>query len=226
MSVVSLRPLFDAGRLWQGASTLDIPTHPTGFSALDTALSGGGWPAHMLIELLTDCPASLPIQCILPSWQQHQDTRWIALINPPAMPSAEGFQHAGLNPEQIDVIDAGEDTAWTLEQLSRSPVMHSLLAWCPKPWSHTQLRRLQLACQQGETQLFLIRELSCAQQPSPAPVRIQLKKHRRHLAINILKQPGRQASQRIQISAHVPWTDAPPPRTRQTTQPQQIGITH
>ena len=226
MSVVSLRPLFDAGRLWQGASILDIPTHPTGFSALDTALSGGGWPAHMLIELLTDCPASLPIQCILPSWQQHQDTRWIALINPPAMPSAEGFQHAGLNPEQIDVIDAGEDTAWTLEQLSRSPVMHSLLAWCPKPWSHTQLRRLQLACQQGETQLFLVRELSCAQQPSPAPVRIQLKKHRRHLAINILKQPGRQASQRIQISAHVPWTDAPPPRTRQTTQPQQIGITH
>jgi protein ImuA len=142
------------------------------------------------------------------------------------MPSAEGFQHAGLNPEQIDVIDAGEDTAWTLEQLSRSPVMHSLLAWCPKPWSHTQLRRLQLACQQGETQLFLVRELSCAQQPSPAPVRIQLKQHRRHLAINILKQPGRQASQRIQISAHVPWTDAPPPRTRQTTQPQQIGITH
>jgi cell division inhibitor SulA len=226
MSAVSLRPLFDAGRLWQGASNLDIPTHSTGFGALDTALSGGGWPAHMLIELLTDCPASLPIQCILPCWQHHQDTRWVALINPPATPSAEGLQQNGLNPERVDVIDAGKDTAWTLEQLSRSPVIHSILAWSLTSWSHTQLRRLQLACQQSETQLFLVREPGCVQQPSPAPVRVQLMQHQRHLAIEILKQPGRQTCQRVHVPVHAPWTDAPPPRTRQTTQPQQIGVTH
>ena len=226
MSVTSLRSLFDAGRLWQGASTPDIPVRTTGFQPLDSALSAGGWPAHLLIEILTDQPESLPIQCVLPSWQQYQDTRWLGLINPPAMPSAEGLQQAGIPPEKIDLVNAGTDTPWALEQLCRSPVMCSVLAWHDETLSHTQLRRLQLACQQGETQLFLVRESNAQRQPSPAPLRIQLAQSATDLAIQILKQPGRHTQQQLTVALTHPWSHTPPPRSRRTSQPQTIQQRH
>ena len=49
-----LRPLFDAGQLWQGNTETTIEVTDTGFPELNIQLCGQGWPAHMLIEFLTD----------------------------------------------------------------------------------------------------------------------------------------------------------------------------
>ena len=94
-----LRPLFDAGKLWQGSTKTAIEVTDTGFPELNQHFSGHGWPAHMLIEILTDDLLSAPMQCAFATWTRQQDARWIALANPPLSPCTERFMQEGIDPQ-------------------------------------------------------------------------------------------------------------------------------
>ncbi|MDC1319093.1 hypothetical protein N8Y93_00200 [Litorivicinus sp.] len=215
MKAISLQSLIDDGRLWKGGSSPEIAIRSSGFQALDQSLAGGGWPAHMLIEILTSSPEELPMQCILKTWQLHQDERWYVLVNPPYQPCAEGLIQANLKPEQIDLIRANpKDTSWCLEQMAGSPAIASILAWGIEKIRTPQLRRLQLACQQARTQLFLIRPLNARANASPAPLRAQLHKIDSGFTIEIFKQPAANAHPIIEIKNDLEWLLKPAPAMR------------
>ena len=221
MQHTSLRPLFDAGRLWKGNATLALPVTATGIDALNASLTGGGWPAHMLIEWLTDQPESLPIECVLRTWRQHQDNRRLVLVNPPHRPCAEALMQQGLHPEQIDCIrSSAADSAWCLEQLAQSACIASVIAWSEAINQTTQLRRLQLACQQGQTQLFLIRDNAARRQASPAPIRAQLTKTTDHSTIEVFKQPGASGKAPVSIPQVLDWVRHISPAQRKITNHQ------
>lgn len=227
METTSLRPLFDAGRLWKGNATLTLPVTETGLALLNTVLTGGGWPAHMLIEWLTDQPESLPIQCALSTWRYHQDDRWLVLVNPPHRPCAEALLQQGLNIQRVDCIQAADaESAWCLEQLAQSACIASIVAWRTTSYHNTQLRRLQLACQQGQTQLFLVRDSATRTQASPAPVRVQLHQDQDRFAVEVFKQPGASARPPVWISHALEWIHATPPAQRKSATIKALSDVH
>ena len=227
MKTTSLQSLIDAGHLWKGETSINQSITQTGYQSIDQALTSGGWPAHMLIELLTDQHQQLPMQCVLPTWQKYCEARWLALINPPNQPCAEGLLQAGLNIERFDVIyTKPKDTAWCLEQICRSSVMYSVLAWDNQSFTSTQLRRLQLACQYGQTQLFLVRNIRNKAGTSPAPVRVKLTSDRGNFTVEILKQPGAGPRSPIRIETDLNWVNKPHPTQRKTFQYNLIHSLH
>jgi protein ImuA len=64
--------------------------------------------------------------------------------------------------------------------------------WQPRlrKGDHDLLRRLHVAAQAGQTLFFMLRPLSCAREPSPAPLRLTLKSARDGLEIGFLKRRG------------------------------------
>lgn len=221
-----LRPLFDAGKLWQGSTETAIEVTDTGFPELNQHFSGHGWPAHMLIEILTDDLLSAPMQCAFATWTRQQDARWIALANPPLSPCTERFMQEGIDPQKVDVLNVPDDQlAWCLEQLAGAQSIRSLIAWEREPFTPTQLRRLQLACQRGQTQLFLVRSLKHHIQASPAPVRVTMQLLSNGFEITIFKQPGTNARPPLVIPSELHWITKTHPAQRKTSILQEtVGL--
>lgn len=212
-----LRPLFDAGKLWQGNTETTIEVTDTGFPELNAQLCSQGWPAHMLIEFLTDDCFSAPIQCALATWRSQQDARWIAFVNPPLTPCTERLMQEGIDTEKVDIIHVANDQlAWCLEQITLAESTRSVIAWETETLTSTQLRRLQLACQRGHTQLFLIRQPAHRHQASPAPVRAKIDPSVTGFEITIFKQPGTNARPPIVIPSELSWVRKPHPAQRVT----------
>ncbi len=200
MQQSTLKPLFETGRLWQGHSAPQFPVSCSGFTILNQQLTGGGWPAHMLIEWLTDEPVCAPMTLAMATWRQQRDARSLVLLNPPHWPSAEGLWQQGIQPARVDIIQAqSADAGWCLEQLAKADSVASILAWDTAHFETTALRRLQLACQHGNTQLFLVRSPEVRSRPSPAPVRAYLSAHTKGVSLELFKQPGAPARAAVSI---------------------------
>ena len=222
-----LRPLFDAGKLWQGNTETTIETTNTGFPELNAVLSGQGWPAHMLIEILTTDLFAAPIQCALATWKAHRDARWTAFVNPPLRPCTERLMKEGIDPSKVDVLEVPSNQfAWSLEQLANAACTRSILAWEQETLTTTQLRRLQLACQRGGTQLFLVRQPTYRSQASPAPVRVDIETSPTHFDITVFKQPGTNAKPPVMIPSELSWIQKPSPAQRKTAQTQNTPSLH
>jgi len=222
-----LRPLFDAGKLWQGNTETSIEVTDTGFPELNTHLCSQGWPAHMLIEFLTNDFFSAPIQCALATWRSQHDARWIAFVNPPLTPCTERLMQEGIDTEKVDIIDAPTDQfAWCLEHLALAASTRSIIAWEQETLTSTQLRRLQLACQRGQTQLFLVRQLTHRHQASPAPVRVSMNPSITGVEITVFKQPGTNARPPVVVPSEISWIQKPSPARRTTCVIQDSSRLH
>ena len=222
-----LRPLFDAGQLWQGNTETTIEVTDTGFPELNVQLCGQGWPAHMLIEFLTDDFFSAPIQCALATWRSQQDARWIAFVNPPLTPCTERLMQEGIETSKVDIINVTADQfAWCLEQLALAESTRSVIAWETETLTSTQLRRLQLACQRGKTQLFLIRQPTHRHQASPAPVRASINPSTTGFEITIFKQPGTNTKSPVLVPFEFSWIQKPNPARRKTCVIQDSSRLH
>ena len=222
-----LRPLFDAGKLWQGDTKTRFEVTDSGFIELNQALKGHGWPAHMLSEILTEEFDTIPIQCALAPWNMQLDTRWFALVNPPYKPCAERLMQENIKPEKLDVIQTSkQDMPWCLEQLARASSTKSILAWEQDTLTQTQLRRLQLGCQQGETQLFFVRNIKHRTQASPAPTRAVISKVIKGFEISIFKQPGTNSRPPVFVSSDTCWLSQTPPAQRRITMTYQSTDAH
>lgn len=178
---------------------------PTGFSALDHCLPGGGWPRQGLIEVLTDHHGIGELQLLMPALaalcSEEREGGWLAWIAPPYQPYAPALAACGIAIDRVLVVRA-RPAFWAMEQALRSSACSAVLGWCePGELRGMQgLRRLQLAAEQSQCLAVLFRRRQEAAEPSPAVLRVVLEADREGLTVRVVKnRGGRPTSVRLSL---------------------------
>lgn len=165
-------------RVWRGeAPSGTAGVEPSGHTALDRALPGGGWPEAALIEILHAADGLGELRLLLPTLARHTGAgRAVALVAPPYLPNPAAWLQAGIDLRQVHLVDAPPaQAAWASEQCLRAGCLSAVLCW-PRQADERALRRLQVAAASGHTLAFALRPLAAARNPSPAALRLQLER--------------------------------------------------
>ena len=186
MSVSAVSPTFDTGTLprhvaeavWRGTDLggAVARTVPSGFSALDSQLPGGGWPTHSLTELLMPQAALCEWRLLGPALPSLIDSGGrVYLIAPPKQPHVGGLTQLGLSSDQVVWISASTpvDRLWVTEQIVKSDPAGVVLSWLPQARPE-QIRRLQIHAQSCDAPVFLFRPVGTLGDASPAPLRVSV----------------------------------------------------
>ncbi len=199
---MTLEALLKHPALWQGRQRqhCDRETLPTGYSQLDAVLPAHGWPVGALTEIMTASSGIGELSMLMPALRNlTQKQLRVALIAPPYVPYAPALIEAGLQLDQLLVVDA--DTAagpkekekndfWATEQLLRSGIFSAVILWSGRHSSDRTQRRLQLAAEHGKCWAVCYRPEHCAKSASPAGLRMILGQQSRHLCVDIIKNRG------------------------------------
>lgn len=237
--------------LWRGQDRpRAAPTGlPSGFQALDAALSGGGWPSAGLSEVLTQHQGA-GLALLLPLLARlSAGSRWLLWVDPPHVPFAPALAAHGLDLTRILLVRAGADAAWAAEQGLRSGTCAAVLAWTGPLvglsasrahatsahrttvrktgragcWTPAALRRLQLAAADTSTPMLLLRPLAAAGETSPAALRLKVSAHADGLDVGLLKQRGGRPGQRLRLPP--PSSGPPTGQERDHGKGQAVGQT-
>lgn len=175
-------------RLWTGRHRSRLQTVASGHAELDLSLPGGGWPVGTLTEILHGEHGIGEMQLLLPALARLSRSKHIAMIAPPFVVNAPALSSVGAQLSRITVLPQVNDSErnWAAEQCLRSGAYAAVLIWAEQ-MPDRELRRLQLACEQGRALGFMFRNSSYAQQPSAAGLRLQLGPQGQ---IDILKSRG------------------------------------
>jgi hypothetical protein len=180
--------------IWRGDqyAKVAVASVPTGFAALDAQLPGGGWPRAALTELLLNQHGIGELRLLAPALARlSQEEKWLALVAPPHLPYAPGFEALGVNLSRLVIVRTRSDgeSLWATERCLRSGTCAAVIAW-PGVGSERVQRRLQSAAEEGKSFGVVFGPTRQAAQPSPAPLRIQLSASRGRLDLQILKRRG------------------------------------
>lgn len=188
-----LEPLLAHPAIWRGRSVARIATHSTGFTSLDEALPGNGWPLAALTEILTPHPGAGELRLLMPLLRALGSAvppRWVAWIAPPFEPYAPALAAAEVPPERQLVVRTTQPL-WALEQVLDSGACAVALAWVERLHAAThELRRLQLVAQRRGTPAFLFRATQASVQASPAELRIAFEPRIGGARLQLLKSRG------------------------------------
>jgi hypothetical protein len=201
--VASLDTLLEHPALWRGAECArNVPTVPTGFTALDRCLPGGGWPQGALSELIPAMAGIGEFSLLLPACARLTHAgRWVIFIAPPHIPYAPALANAGLDLSRLLLVraEARKDALWALEQALKWPHCGAALAWFDRI-DAASLRRLQLGCERGGSCGFLFVPQAAARNASPAALRLGLAPCADgQLAVHVLKRRGGPLTDPIRI---------------------------
>ena len=202
--------LWQAGQLATTVAQDHASTHSSGFSALDAELTGGGWPRAGLAEILHDQQGLGELQILAPALaaMSMQENRWVAWIQPPAIPYAPALEQRGINSQRMLMIHpkTHADALWAAEQALSCGNCSAVLIWLDEAQlKHQHTRRLQIAAKRGASLACLFRHTDAQQQASAAQLRIALHtpavatNSAQHLQIDIIKRRGGWARQGIEL---------------------------
>lgn len=214
-----LNTLIQDARVWQGHqhNSSTQPAEPTGYQVLDNQLGGLGWPRGALSECLLQAPGIGELTLLMPLMQQlSRAGQTVFWLNPPHTPYAPALASEGVDLQQVVMIHTGShkaDFLWSLENCLRSPVTGLVMAW-PETLATRDIRRLQLAAEAGSNVCVLFRERQCADQNSPAALRLALEPAPQHsLKVEVVKRrgswPGQGCSIAMPQRAELPFPEAP-----------------
>lgn len=180
--------LIDHGVLWKGRGHADAALVETsGWPVLDECM-GGGWPRSALVEILSDANQGLPL--LLPTLARlSQGERWLAWVAPPHLPFAPGLASSGIDLQKlllVQEVDA-EQRLWAAEQALKSARCAVVLLW-PQRIQAAQIRRLQLAAEQGQCIGVLFRGLGDTRQSSPAALRLRVSPSLLGMDVEVIKR--------------------------------------
>jgi len=200
----SVSTIFNHPAIWRGNAlgSVAAPSVPTGFSALDAELPGGGWPAAALTEILPRHEGIGELRLLGPALAALSARgRWLAWIAPPHLPYAPALAAAGVDLARLVVVRTRtpRETLWAAEQALRSNSCGAVLAW-PQTIAWPELRRLQLAAGGTQALAFLFRPPRAAEASSPAALRIALDTCEGDLAARILKRRGAALAQPLRLT--------------------------
>jgi cell division inhibitor SulA/protein ImuA len=191
--------------IWRGSefARTSRPGIASGFAPLDAELPGGGWPCGALTEILPQHEGIGELRILGPALAQlAAQGKFIAWIAPPYLPYAPALAAAGIALERVLIVKPVKDgdSLWAAEQALHSAACGGVLAW-PRDIRFAQLRRLQLAAEDGRCLAVLFRPTQAAREPSPAVLRIALATSAGGLALSILKRRGAPLSRPILLPA-------------------------
>jgi cell division inhibitor SulA/protein ImuA len=190
MSVL-LDKLVQNGRVWRGDQR-QLPAVQRLCSGIDglNELLGGGWPRGALTEILARRVSGISL--LLPVLARlSAEQRWLAWVAPPRLPYAPALAARGVHSERLLMIrrsDPARDL-WAAEQALRSAACAAVLAW-PGSIQDAQVRRLQLAAEQGDCLGVLFRDARAWTQTSPAALRLLVAPEPGGLRVRVLKRRG------------------------------------
>ena len=203
--------LLNQGALWRARELTTLTEAsvatgiPTGFKSLDALLYDRGWPRASLVEILSESPGSGELRLIANGLAElsHQESRWVAWINPPHVPYAPALLGAGIDIDKVLLIHPRnhKEALWSLEQTLRSGTCSAVLAWLNETdLKLPELRRIQLNARQGKTWVTLFRPPAASRAPSPAALRLSVNiKSADKLQLAIIKRRGGWAMKDIAI---------------------------
>jgi hypothetical protein len=191
-----------------GRADVAAPTiEPSGMSALDAALPGGGWQAGTIVELMPTDIGVGELRLIMPALARITNAdRHVALISPPFIPYAPALWQHGVQLNRLLLFRAQtpRDVLWSFEQTLRCKSFGAALAW-PTTIRDRDIRRLQLAAEAGDSIGFLYRPATAAHDASPAAVRLRLQPDQDGvLRIDIIKCRGARGG----ISIHLDFRNS------------------
>jgi hypothetical protein len=200
--------------VWRGGAPAApaAPAAPTGFSGLDTAFPGGGWPAGGLVEVLCRAEGIGELQIALPALAALTAAgHRVAWLAPPYLPYAPALRAAGVHLEHLTVVRAPgrRDALWAAEQALRARSFHALLLWLPRA-SYPELRRLAVAAQGAPGFVLAFRPPEAACESSPAVLRLALQSGPESgLKVCILKRRGAPIEAPLSLAIERPCTERP-----------------
>lgn len=163
--------------IWRGTKAVvrDINGQDTGYPALNDYLVQQGWPQASLIEI--NLPETghgewlllAPALCNNPQGLQ-------ILINPPALPFAQGLIQDGVDLDRLLIINAPakNDFLAAFVEIARAKACSHLLAWQPsQTLNYTEIRKCVLASNEGSGVYWLLRNSRNTPQHSPAHLRLR-----------------------------------------------------
>ena len=177
----------------------------TGFPALDQLL-GGGWPQHNVVELQSH-GACAELQLISKALGQSGSDLLQVWINPPASLCSEYLLQQKRPLHQVLELNAPRsvDALWAAELCLKSGCCMDVLLW-QHSLNLTQLKRLQLAAAQGQSQLYVFRPAQTEQQLLPWALSLLLTPATPGLQVRILKRKGGWQQQEVLL----PWAELYP----------------
>ena len=188
--------------LWRGKQLAhDVTTLSTGYTALDEALPGRGWSLNAVTELIPDINGCGEFSLLLPALATlTQQNHWVVMVDPPWIPYPPALQGHGLAADKILLIRTKnkKESLWACEQILRGIPGGAMLAW-PAALSFTEVRRLQLAAQNGGQTAFLFRKPEAVDTASPAALRLRLTAVGDELNIRVMKCRGQRPMDDIRI---------------------------
>lgn len=219
-----LDQLLRRGDVWRGHSAAfnHKSTLATGHSALDPLLLGNGWPLKSLIEAALPLGKKAPNSSLVPAacWfllgpslraQLTKSDGYLLLLNPPAIPFAQGLIQQGIPLNRLLIVNTEnkQDFVAAFTELSQATYCHAVIAWQPKQaLSYTELRKCQLACDNGQALNILFR--TNLLQSSPAPLRLALNLQQHTLNVQVIKQRGDFKQATAELALPADWQSLAP----------------
>ena len=203
--------LLNNASLWRASDLGKRDHNGTGYANLDSILPGGGWPKKGLVEIINEYYGTGELQLLIPLMRSIiRQGKWILWVSPPHIVYAPALLQAGIDTEQILVVDetaSCKDALWSIEKALRSKDCGLVLTW--QTWlSFKVLRRFQIAAESGGTLGFIFKRRDNKYSPSSMRLQIKNTMHSYHnfdeALITVIKARGNLKSRdaRVKLYQH------------------------
>jgi len=182
----------------------------SGYATLDEKLEGG-LPQCGVVSLSSTCGIG-ELRLLIPTMLSKK--RLHVFINPPGYLSAEFLHHQGFDLNLIFVINTKQknDALWSAEQCLKSGACSTVLLWQNHIEVH-QVKRLQLASENGACLQFLLRSTQRSNFSLPVTLSMELAPHHLGIETTITKRKGGWPLQAFTVDMSAYWpslTQRPP----------------
>jgi len=216
----TLEQLLQRSDIWRGQGQRSKARNvvDSGHPELNRQLLDQGWPTASLIEICQPAAGHGDWLLFTPALKAClQAQQYAILLNPPALPFAQGLKQNDIPVEQLLIVRARNKTDFisSFIELARARSCGLVLAWQPQQaLSYSELRKCQLATSDGQGLYILFRSSQAIQQSSPAALRLIAALDKQTLNVTLLKQRGqlRQQSKPLGLPLPKHWRPQPPHR--------------
>ncbi len=190
----------------------------SGFPELDSLL-GGGFPPHGVIEM--ESVGSIgELRLLAPYLTSSLTSGVTAFIQPPALMNSLFLHNIGLDINQVWVVtpEQQRDALWAAEQCLKSGACSNVLLWQEELEIH-QVKRLQVASEQGSCPLFMLKPTRTNRLSLPVSLSLNVQGHEQGVSVEVLKRKGgwSKGSVDINFQCHYPQLMAPTQRHTSST---------